>query len=207
MGQRLVITVKDENKELAKAYYHWSGYTASGLAVTSTAIQHLEYAAKNAISSMSIQRITDKTLTDDDIKNRTSLLIACNMLFSTNAGMEVYSKEDEAFKALFPECNYMTGINRSDGLVAITDKGMENIQKYSEADVIIDIDNKTADVSNLFMSCDPEEDDDNNVMDLVGNLCEMPFEDLPQFANTVINAISNRIYTFKNNDEILWAIA
>ena len=32
MGQRLVITVREKNKEIAAIYYHWSAYTTSALA-------------------------------------------------------------------------------------------------------------------------------------------------------------------------------
>ena len=31
MGQRLVVTVKNNGKDLAKIYFHWSAYTVSAL--------------------------------------------------------------------------------------------------------------------------------------------------------------------------------
>lgn len=31
MGQRLVISIKQHNEEIAAIYYHWSAYTASSI--------------------------------------------------------------------------------------------------------------------------------------------------------------------------------
>ena len=111
MWQRLVITIEDKNGLLAKAYYHWSGYTSSGLAITNIAVKHFESAVRTAAYTMAIQRITNTDMAEDDFVHRTKVAIACHMLFTTNAGLETTetSPEDEAFKNMFPGCNYMVG--------------------------------------------------------------------------------------------------
>lgn len=211
MGQRLVITIKDENGLLAKAYYHWSGYTHSGLAITNIAVKHFESAVRTATSVMDIQRITNTNLTEYDFMHRTKVATACYMLFATNAGLETTetSPEDEAFKDMFPGCNYVVGVNKSDGLIAITENGMHELQIWSEADVIINIDTKSVNVSGLFFEYDPTDDENENTlqkMELTENMNELSFEVLPEFTAKVVNAIKNKIYSFTCNDNNISAI-
>lgn len=211
MGQRLVITIEDKNGLLAKAYYHWSGYTHSGLAITNIAVKHFESAVRTATSAMAVQRITNANLTEDDFAHRTKVAIACHMLFATNAGLETTetSPEDEAFKNMFPGCNYVVGVNRSDGLIAITENGMHDLQIWSEADVIINIDTKSVNVSGLFFGYDPTDDENDNTsqrIELAENMNELSFEELPEFTAKVVTAIKNKIYSFTCNGDNISAI-
>ena len=157
MGQRLVITIKNEQKDLAKAYYHWSGYTSSGLQISNLAIQHYMEAVGQTAEFCTLQAIM-KTASEP-INTSLDLLTACSMLFGTRAGLlNEYDKETDknpeidAFTEAYPSVNYMIGVNRNDGIIGITETGMEHLQKWSEADVIINIQTKTVDVSGLFFS-------------------------------------------------------
>ena len=41
MGQRLVITVRKEQKDIAKIYFHWSGYSVSALEETRALLKEI----------------------------------------------------------------------------------------------------------------------------------------------------------------------
>lgn len=213
MGQRLVITIENNKKSLAKGYYHWSGYTRSGLITANMAVAAFEKSLNRAVENISLLTITDKTLTPEIIKDKIELLTACYMLFATDAGMQITGEksEQDIFNETFPNINHSVGMNRNEGLVAITKEGMADLQKWSEADVRINLDTKSVSVAGLFFGVgdndDEEENEDEEVMNIEGNLDEIPFEDLNQFVEKVATAINNKIYTFSNNGDMLGAIA
>lgn len=210
MGQRLVITIENNKKSLAKGYYHWSGYTSSGLITANIAVASFKKSLHKAAEIMSLQAITDKTLTPETMKDKIELLTACHMLFATSAGMEITGEksEQDAFKEIFPNVNHTVGMDRNDGLIAITEKGMADLQKWSEADVRINLDAKSVSVAGLFfgVSDDEDEDEDTEALDIEDNLDNIPFEDLNRFVEKVTTAIKNKIYTFDNNGDMLEAI-
>lgn len=213
MGQRLVITIENNKKSLAKGYYHWSGYTRSGLVTANMAVAAFEKSLSRAVENTTLLAITDKTLTPEIIKDKIELLTACYMLFATDAGMQMTGEksEQDVFNEIFPNMNHSVGVNRNEGLVAITEEGMAGLQKWSEADVRINLDTKSVSVAGLFFGVgnddDEEECEDEEVMNIEGNLDEIPFEDLNQFVEKVVTAINNKIYTFSNNGDMLGAIA
>lgn len=216
MGQRLVITIENNKKSLAKGYYHWSGYTRSGLITANMAIAAFEKSLNRAMENITLLAITDKTLTPEIIKDKIELLTACYMLFATDAGMQMTGEksEQDAFNEIFPNMNHSVGVNRNEGLVAITKEGMAGLQKWSEADVRINLDTKSVSVAGLFLGIDNNDDEedeneneDEEVMSIEGNLDEIPFEDLNQFVEKITTAINNKIYTFSNNGDMLGAIA
>lgn len=216
MGQRLVITIESNKKSLAKGYYHWSGYTRSGLITANMAIAAFEKSLNRAMENITLLAITDKTLTPEIIKDKIKLLTACYMLFATDAGMQMTGEksEQDVFNEIFPNMNHSVGVNRNEGLVAITKEGMAGLQKWSEADVRINLDTKNISVAGLFFGVDNNDDEeeeykneDEKVMIIEENLDEIPFEDLNQFVEKITTAINNKIYTFNNNGDMLGAIA
>jgi hypothetical protein len=214
MGQRLVITIENNKKSLAKGYYHWSGYTRSGLITTNVAVAAFEKSLNRAMENITLLAITDKTLTPEIIKDKVELLTACYMLFATDAGMQMTGEksEQDVFNEIFPNMNHSVGVNRNEGLVAITKEGMTDLQKWSEADVRINLDTKSVSVAGLFLGVDNNDDEEEEyeneeVMSIEGNLDEIPFEDLNQFVEKITTAINNKIYTFSNNGDMLGAIA
>ena len=220
MGQRLVITIKNDKQDLAKAYYHWSGYTSSGLQISNMAIQHYTEAIEKTAEFCTLQAISQTITKTDHVKLNQSmdLLTACSMLFGTRAGLSneyntETSKNPEinAFTDAYPGVNYMVSVNRNDGIISITEKGMENLQKWSEADVVIDIHNKIIDVSGLFFNYD-DSDDENDEERMRTNIPEtydiekLSFEEFPKFIKTIIGAILNRCYDFEYNGNHLGVI-
>ena len=176
MGQRLVITVENNQEELAKIYYHWGAYTLSAL----------EY-AKDIIDYLAQHPSLD-------------IPLALIRYAESNGGGIDYSPEQLQYLYLrYPAAIFKTkDMSRNDGLVAVTPKAMEDVQSCSEGDLWINIDTKIIENS-LFFTYDSL-DILNNDLGLHGDvrltLAEIPeinydprfitFDDLP----TVINSMS-----------------
>lgn len=123
MGQRLVVTVERSNKPLARLYFHWSAYTGDALYVTRD-IVHCIYNHKDE--------------TDRDMLLRL-------IRFCEERGGGIDGGEDsvawEYITAAYPnEVFKSDGISRSDGLIAIDKESMADMQKWSEGDVYIELD-------------------------------------------------------------------
>ena len=120
MGQRLNIEICNNTRTLANAYYHWGAYTDSALEYTAEII--------DAYHNLSGQ-ITDE------------LQLAVKLLEATGAGITVEEKEripyDPDFD--FSDINFSSAIDRNEGLIAVTEKGMEETRSWEEGRVTINI--------------------------------------------------------------------
>lgn len=116
MGQRLVVSIKANDKLLANAYYHWSGYTGSSIGCTEIIIE--------TIKSM------DKV--EPDVRT------AVYLLRSTGADL-IETEKDKVSEELKDLYQNLKPANRNDGIISITKEQMSEYQSYSEGDVIIDI--------------------------------------------------------------------
>ena len=128
MGQRLVISVNKENKCLAKIYYHWSAYTVSALYETSEVIN-------------CIYNHQDET--DDEL-----LLRLIHFCEEHGGGIDggKGSSEWNYITAKYPNEKFEPEhINRNDGLIAISENGMAEMQRWSEGDVYIELDDDRVD--------------------------------------------------------------
>lgn len=115
MGQRLNIEIHENGKCLANAYYHWSAYTQEALELT---LDILEYYPR--------------------AQSRYGLSCALELLRHTGAKIPAdefisYGMNEELAAAL------STGANGTDGLIAISEKGIKETRALEEGHVIIDI--------------------------------------------------------------------
>ena len=130
MGQRLVVTVKTKGQDLAKIYYHWSAYTYSALLETRKIID-------------CIYNHNDETERELQLR----LIRFCEENGGGITGTEEYN-EHEHIQKLFPNETFKTDdYSRSNGLIAISEKGMAGLQYWSEGDVIINLDTDQVDFS------------------------------------------------------------
>lgn len=218
MGQRLIITVKNKEQNLVKAYYHWSGYTTSGLLLGCAAVDHYaEAIAQTTAKYINLYAFDREAV----VENKIDTLVGCFMLFGTGAGLMNDPKTDttpeiEAFMAHYPAINYTIAANHSDGVIAITEKGMEQIQKCSNAastDIIIDIHSKCVDVSGLFFNVAEEENNTNKEPGEIADIQEeydlehITFDQFAAFTDTIVSAImDNNCYEFYYRDKNLGVI-
>lgn len=118
MGQRLNIEIHENGKCLANAYYHWSGYTETALKLTN-----------------------DILVKYNEIVNESGLAAAIKLLQATGAKIEY----DELVDAGIPidlALVFSDGANRDDGLIAFSEKRMEETRVWEEGRITIDIGTK-----------------------------------------------------------------
>lgn len=148
MGQRLVVKVVKDGKDIAGMYFHWSAYSMSALVETRNII--------NAIYN-------DESETEDV---RLRLIRYCESNGGCiNGGAD--SKEWNRIVEMFPNETFKTDGSRNCGLIALSEDGIDNIHLWSEGDVIIDLDNETVTdwVWNEYESIDDYNEDRKEWMD------------------------------------------
>lgn len=145
MGQRLVFKCQKEGKLIATLYYHWSGYTGS-----------IYYEAWRLVEALKARKY-DKSM---DIPTIQKMLL--DIMQSQGGGADGSMEnnvrvEFEAFKALGVEPN-TEGVSRNEGLVSITEKGMESTIFWAEALEEFNFDDETfTNNEYYFISGDDEE--------------------------------------------------
>lgn len=126
MGQRLVVTINHMGEDLCKLYYHWSAYSFSALKETQDIV--------NCIYNH-----------EDETKEQ--LLLRLIRFCEANGGGIDGGEESDEFKyiqSLYPnEIFIKDGYSRSRGLIALSEKGMEQMQDWSEGDITIDLDEES----------------------------------------------------------------
>lgn len=135
MGQRLVIEVKANNKILAAIYYHWSAYTASSL--------------------MEARDLIDGTypfMTDDTLSDEEKQLKLIDYVYETGGCIDG-GKGSREYCYIFKKFKKEFGANgsRNNGLIAISEHGMEALKSWEEGNILIDFDNRIIDNSVFFM--------------------------------------------------------
>lgn len=124
MGQRLVITVRHFGQDLAKIYYHWSAYTYSALHET--------------------KKVIDCIYNHEDESERELQLRLIRFCEENGGGIKGDTYEFEYIQNMYPNEVFKTeNYSRSYGLIALSEKGMKDLQMWSEGDVEIDLDEET----------------------------------------------------------------
>ena len=121
MGQRLVVTIHNEDKELCKIYYHWSAYSFSALLRTQELIG---------------------CIYDHNDETESELLLRL-IRFCENNGGGIRADEEEFkyIQSLYPNETFKKDdYSRNHGLIALSEKGKEDLQYWSEGDIDIHID-------------------------------------------------------------------
>jgi len=117
MGQRLVIQITENGEPLANAYYHWSAYTCSAAELTNKVLGYL----------------------DDADKSFTNKQKAVWALYKTGARFapDELNRIDKVKPFSFVLDDKQ--VNRNDGLLCISQDGMEQNIDWEEGRVDIDI--------------------------------------------------------------------
>lgn len=115
MGQRLNIEIVENGVCLANAYYHWSAYTSSAFELAKQIINAIptvkeEIPAKRAIRLL---EVTGARLTSDEIEFAKDKLLGDD---------------------------FETATDRNDGLIAISEKGIDETRAWQEGAVYIYLD-------------------------------------------------------------------
>lgn len=135
MGQRLVVNITSNGDILANAYYHWDAYTETAAEQTVSIVSHIESARKLARQLLFFN--TNIPLEDPDRYKNLDKLTAYLILESTGAGIE--KDDEEELNKIVENYNYRKGNNRNEGLIAITQKNIDESNYWAEGTVDIDI--------------------------------------------------------------------
>lgn len=190
MGQRLVVSVIKDEQRIAVMYFHWSAYTQSAL--------------------WEAQKIIDAIDRHEQDDLRLCLIRYCE----ENGGCIDGGKDSREFKAIqemYPNETFKESGSRNEGLIALTEDGMNDLEGWSEGDLAINLDDgyvynyvygiNTLDEYNEWM----EEDnklEDFPLLDI--DLGAIEFEKL----DDVIHGLDNAPFNFRNSDnEIVQLIA
>ena len=193
MGQRLVITAKYKNQEIAKIYFHWSAYTVSAL--------------QEAYDLINEINITDCTTIED---LQLQLIRYCERHDGCVDG-GAHSEEMKYVKFIFPKEEFKGNGNRNNGLIAISDVGRDEMQRYGEGDLIINFDSQEvsnycyigwdlAEYKNYRKDEYGEEVDFNSMESLDLELSCIPFNDLSS-AITDLQNLNDYVY-FTDNEVV-----
>ena len=187
MGQRLVVTIERNEQSLAKLYFHWSAYTGDALYVTRD-IVHCIYNHKEE---------TDREM----------LLRLIRFCEKRGGGIDG-GEGSNAWKYIvttYPGEKFKSeGISCSDGLIAIDEDSMEEMQIYSEGDVYINLDE---DMINFGVYAGYEELDE--YLEIMGEDEEfegLTEKDIPyidyELGNINVNDIDAIVDAFEKTDDV-----
>ena len=140
MGQRLVVTIRKSEEDICKIYYHWSAYTMSALDEA--------------------RKIVDAIYNGEDEITR-ELQLRLIRFCEQNGGCIDGSNDNREVKyiqTIFPDEKFKEDGSRSDGLIAISQQGMDDLQRWSEGDLTIDLDEERIYNNVLFCYDDCEEE-------------------------------------------------
>ncbi|WP_407414235.1 hypothetical protein [Methanobrevibacter sp.] len=140
MGQRLNVEIISRGRTIANVYMHWSAYTSSSLDIT-----------KDFITVFS-------DIKSEDLENLSEIYRRIKI---AALGSSVTLDEVNRLKDTHPEITAMDKIDRNDGLISFTEKGIEYTRNWEEGRVSIDIENKTVDFRVYYD--DTDEDDEYTV--------------------------------------------
>lgn len=188
MGQRLNIEIKNQDKVLANAYYHWSGYTSSALELIQLILESLE-----------------------KVNFENNVIKAIKLLEETGAGL--VNEELEYAKKIFESKNifFSEGISRNEGLISITEEGIEKNRYWEESRVEIDLVNKTIKFDAVFkISIEEYQEEyvDEDVEDIP--IYEIDFNSIQfnsflMFKESILELINSEIYTIKiKGDDLIY---
>lgn len=193
MGQRLVVTIHVSNKDVAKIYYHWSAYSYSALKET--------------------QAIINCIYNSDDETEQELLLRLIRFCEANGGGIRADDYEFEYIQKLYPNETFKKkDYSRNYGLIALSEKGMQDLQYWSEGDVTIDLDEEVIhnEVFSYYESIDDynnehsERDEDfepltlDNITNIGYDLSEIEIEEL----DCVLYELNNIDDVCRNDNEI-----
>lgn len=187
MGQRLVVTVNVKGEDIAKLYYHWSAYSISALAQTREIVNCL----------------LDSDNEIEDLRLRLIRFVESEGGCIRGGGD---SREFATIQAMYPNEVFKTEGSRNDGLIALTEEGMDDLEGWSEGSVTIYLDdgivwNSVFDMETIdeFNEWRGEDNSIEYFPELDIDLEEIPFDKLDE----VIDALDNlNVFAFRHNDMI-----
>lgn len=190
MGQRLVIEIKEGDTVLANAYYHWSGYTETSLNLLN------EVMNKGILNNIPIK-----------FSKGDEQLYAIKLLETT--GAKILEEDFKIATLKFPMNEFETSKNKTDGLIAFSEKNINKNMDSAEAIISIDLKSRTIDLGGIYNYEDldelqemaNEDEEDLNIAIIDFNITEISFEDFKNRFEDIKKLIENHEYIKSKEDE------
>lgn len=134
MGQRLIVTVRSMGEDICKMYFHWSAYTIPALKEVRDMMEEFPMETKSK----------DETI-----------LYFIRYCEKNGGGISngYGSQEWNYITSKYPNEKFKeTNINRNRGLIGISKEDMDDTQRWSEGDIIINLDDMTVH-NEVFLCC------------------------------------------------------
>lgn len=212
MGQRLVMTIRKNGEDICKLYYHWSAYTSSALKeakkiinVITTDEFETEISAEEKECKLLFLRefsLIPLAAAKKDIRLR-----ILRYLENTGGGIDggCDSAEFQYMKELYPDIKFKPfNISRNEGLFACSEEAMDNLQSWSEGDIVINLDGKIV-MNEVFYTYSSEEEV-KEYYDVTGDipfindleLSCIPFDKIDSILERIVEMEQNSNYVFQN---------
>lgn len=223
MGERLVVEVKRNEERVATVYYHWSAYTHPAIKIISTLYKHVFSKADNMSDrelKLALIRFAENTIPygyAESPENKKKLLeiamgevedsdsdiqpLVSELLFS-HGGLCV--EDREYAKLLFPGETFLSeNINRSEGLVSISENTMEKHLSYAQGVITVCLNThevyngmiETYNIEDYLYVTEEEHESDyiapDDIQKSPVSLEEFSFDELATVADVIENASSS----------------
>lgn len=184
MGQGLNIEIWNKGKVLANAYYHLSAHTVEALNLTAKVLQKV-----------------------DCINCNDEVLKAVRLLQETGAGLPDDEKQSSNAKDFSQITDFR---DRDNGIIAITNKGIDETRHWEEGRVAIYLDERRVDFDVVSRERKWEYDEEAKEWDysefaklplLEWNLRDIKFEDFSLFKQCMGEMEKNKEYRFRSTVE------
>lgn len=184
MGQRLNIEIRRNGNVLANAYYHWSGFTSSSLVLTKRILGNVE-----------------------NIQHQDPIVLAVRLLETTGALMT--TAEIAEMRKRGVEEEFKSAVDRSDGLIAISETGMENTRYWEEARVDINLDEKIINFgalrvnskSSYLAEYEKTEEQHSQLPFTQNDFSRISFSDFNRIADELLKMIDKGTYGLRTEGE------
>ena len=238
MGQRLVVTIKSQDKPKMKIYYHWSGYTMSTfeeLQKLWDIIAPLKKAGKSTDEILlGIIHGLEGNVNEAMKKWLQEMYPDGKYDRCCHGGIDGGKDSDEwkYITSLYPNEHFLEEVDRNEGLVAMSDKGMDDLQSWSEGDAWIDLDTETYGhninwpyhgkedyISRLAYDRYGAESDEETVDELAQQFDDMAIydgdgselfsgacADLRKNADALFDVVGNSSYEFRDTNDTVWEL-
>ena len=147
MGQRLVVEVKEKDELLCTLYFHWSGYTASTYDEVCQLVKILEgHDVNRTVVDFKDGKISLKEL-ETEVKNYEDKILQIIHAYEELGGGLSGDADNLAYaKKKYPHEVFKVEVDRNNGLVDISPKGMQEALNWAEANAVVDISEKTVSI-------------------------------------------------------------
>lgn len=174
MGERLVIDCVRNGEKFATLYFHWSAYTdtayAEGLKIVSGLMDrgYSKDMTKNETILM-LEKILREDLKSPGYRDRRDRTIVI-----THGGVNQTDAEIKAFETLGLSKEEMDAesIYWSNGIISITEQGMQDSETWGEGFALLDFDNETFE-NDLFYEDEPT----SEILEAFG----IEYDDIPKW--------------------------